>query len=136
MRLNKLLLTSSVVFAVMFVSEFLIHGVALAGLYETTVKLWRPMAEMRSLGWLMWISYLIVSPVLVYIYDRGYEAGKPGLAQGIRFGFWMGLLQSAPMALNCYAVMPIPVSLAVGWFAGGMTEMLVIGAVIGMMWKK
>ncbi|OGW79956.1 MAG: hypothetical protein A3G33_05110 [Omnitrophica bacterium RIFCSPLOWO2_12_FULL_44_17] len=136
MNAKRFVMASVAGFVVLFGLDFLIHSVGLAGLYQQTAHLWRPMAEMNRLAWLMWLSYLIMVPILVYIYSKGYGSGKPGLGQGLRFGFWMGLLQSAPMALCCYVVMPVPVSLACGWFIGGMIEMLAVGAVIGLIWKN
>ena len=124
------------VFVALAVVEFLLHSVLLAGIYEQTAGLWRTMDEIKSLSWLMHVSYLILAVVLVIIYSKGYEPAKPGLAQGLRFGVLTGLFMSVPMALNCYAVMPIPVSLALGWFVGGMTEMLIAGALIGLMYRR
>lgn len=136
MKPGKFVLTSLVIVLLWGIFDFLIHSVGLMPLYIQTAHLWRPEAEMKSLLGLMWLSYAIASPILVYIYGRGYEEGKPPLAQGLRFGFLIGLFLFAPMALNCYVVMPIPVALALGWFVGGMIEMLVIGAVIGLFWRK
>lgn len=123
------------VFFVQAVLEYLLHAVCLSGLYQATASLWRPMDEMRSLSWLMYVSYLVVAVVLTHIYSKGYESAKAGLPQGIRFGLIVGLFLSVPMALNCYAVMPISVDLAAGWFLGGLVEMTVAGAVLGLIWK-
>src|SRR3989338_11273599 len=74
------------VFVALAVVEFLLHSVLLAGIYEQTAGLWRTMDEIKSLSWLMHVSYLILAVVLVIIYSKGYEPAKPGLAQGLRFG--------------------------------------------------
>lgn len=125
---------AAIIFTALF--EFLFHSVGLMRLYAQTAFLWRTASEIRSLAWLMWLSYAVYGPVFVYIYTRGYEDGKPGLGQGTRYGFWIGLFLSVPMALNCYAVMPIPPALAAVWFAGGMAESILTGALVGLIWKK
>jgi hypothetical protein len=132
---KKFFFASIAVFFVLFVYEFLLHGVALGGLYQQTAHLWRSHTEIRNLSWLMWLSYLVMSPILVLLFSKGYETGKPALGQGVRFGLLLGIFLSAPMALNCYAVMPISITLAAGWFIGGLVEMILCGVVIGMIWK-
>jgi hypothetical protein len=106
------------------------------GIYQKTAHLWRKEPDIKALGWLMWVSYAVISWALVSIFSRGYEQEKAGLGQGIRFGVWMGILLNVPMSLNCYAVMPIPLSLPIGWILTGMIEFIVLGAVIGLIWKK
>lgn len=133
---KKFLMASLAVFVGMGIIEFLVHEIGLRGLYAQTAHLWRPEADIRSLSWLMYVSYAVFAPVFVVVFKQGYEENKPGLGQGLRYGILVGLLLSVPMALTCYAVMPIPVSLAAGWFIGGMAEMAVLGVLTGWIWKK
>ena len=136
MMTKKYLMAILAVFVGMGIIEFLINEVGLRGLYAETAFLWRPESDIRALSWLMFVSYAVFALVFVTIFKRGYEENKPGLGQGIRYGLLIGLLVSAPMALGCYVVMPIPVMLAVAWFVGGMAEMIVLGALAGWVWKK
>jgi len=48
----------------------------------------------------------------------------------------IALLYSIPMALCCYAVMPITLLLAVGWFVTGLVEFTLAGAVAGLIYRK
>jgi hypothetical protein len=133
--MKKWLMPSFAVFVLLAAAEFAIHVLALGGLYQQTAFLWRSHEQIRWMGWLMWLSYAITAPILVLIYHYGYEPSKGALFQGVRFGILMGLFLSAPMALNCYAVMPIPAALACGWFIGGMAEMVLVGAVLGLLYR-
>ncbi len=136
MGIKKYAGAMAAVFLLLLVLEYLIHSVGLMGIYQKTAYLWRKEPDIKALGWLMWVSYAVISWALVSIFSRGYEQEKAGLGQGIRFGVWMGILLNVPMSLNCYAVMPIPLSLPIGWILTGMIEFIVLGAVIGLIWKK
>lgn len=127
------LISSLVVFIVLFVTDFLIHGILLKGIYEETASIWRP--ESESLMWLMWVGYVVFAPVFVAIYKKGYDATKKGLGQGLRFGVLIGLLMSVLPTLVWYAVVPIPVSLAVYWFLGGMVQLIACGIALGLVYK-
>ena len=116
--------------------EFIDNGVLLADIYKQTAAVWRPEAQMQSLAWLFWLGYLVFAPVFTLIYTKGYEAGKEGFGQGLRFGFYVGLLTSVPMNLIWYAVLPIPATLSVYWTLAGMVEMIAIGITVGLIYRK
>ncbi len=130
------LIASIAAFVTLFVLEFVLHGICLKDLYHEYAALWRPEADMQKLMWMMWIGYLIFSPVFVYIYSKGYEEGKSGLGQGLRFGLAIGLLMAPMSALGWYAVLPIPAILSAYWLVGGLAEFIIVGAVVGLIWKK
>lgn len=83
----------------------------------------------------MWLSYAIAAPVFAFVYTKGYEAGKGGIGQGVRFGFYLGVFLAASISLGFYAALPIPGILAVYWFIGGVVEYVVVGAVVGAIYK-
>lgn len=122
-------------FVVLSALEFVLHGKLLHDLYNQTSVLWRPDVQMKSMMWMMWLGYLIFAPLFVLIYSKGYEKGKAGAGQGLRYGFWMGLLIAAPSALAWYVVLPIPVELAAAWFAGGFVEALAAGLTVGLLYR-
>jgi len=90
---------------------------------------------MKQMMWLFWISYLIFAPVFALIYVKGYEAGKGGVGQGLRFGAYMGLLTGVAMTLGWYVVLPIPAALAVYWAIAGFVEMVAAGVVVGLIYR-
>lgn len=136
MNVKRWLYASAAAFVVLTVLEFVINGVLLVGIYRQTASIWRPEADMVALSWLFWLAYLVMAPVFTLIYSQGYESHKEGMGQGLRFGFYVGLLIAIPMSLIWYAVLPIPSSLAVYWAIAGMVEMIAMGITVGLIYKK
>jgi hypothetical protein len=68
------------------------------------------------------------------IFSKGYT-GK-GIGEGLRYGFWVGLLMATPMAYDSYASYPLPYSLALQWFIYGMIQYVILGAIVAMVYGK
>ncbi|MEK7293497.1 MAG: hypothetical protein AAB049_00850 [Nitrospirota bacterium] len=135
MNTKRLALASLAVFVVFFVVDGVVNNVLLDDLYKQTASVWRPESEIQGNMWLMWLGTLILAPLFVLIYTKGYEANKPGLGQGVRFGLIVGVLLSAPQCLVWYAVLPIPAALAVWWFMTGMVESVAAGVAAGLIYR-
>ena len=127
---------SFMVFITLFALNYLIHGVLLKGMYHQTASVWRSDADIKHLMWHMWLGYLIFAPIFVCIYSKGYEEGKDRIGQGLRYGFWMGILLSVMQNLVCYAVLPIPQKLALYWIVGETLKYTCLGTVLGLAYKK
>lgn len=135
MNTKRLALASLAVFVVFSVVDGVVNNLLLADLYKQTASIWRPESEIQGNMWLMWLGTLILAPLFALIYTKGYEANKPGLGQGVRYGLIVGLLLSAPQCLVWHAVLPIPAVLSVWWFAAGMAESVAAGAATGMIYR-
>jgi hypothetical protein len=133
MNTKKYILAVIVVFIVEEFLNWIIHGVILAPLYEATASIWRPLEEMNSMMWIMWIGDLIFSIFFVYIFTKGYE--NKGAGEGLRYGFLVGCLLSVPMAFSTYATQPIPFSLAVQWLIFGIIALTILGIVAAAVYK-
>lgn len=136
MHLKRLCLASLAAFAVIFVLDWIAHGKLLMGLYSQTASVWRPMGAAHQKMWLMILGQLCFAKVFTWIYTKGYEAGKPGLGQGLRYGFLIGLLVSIAYVSVWYVVLPIPFKLALGWVASGMADCLAAGAAVGLIYRR
>lgn len=123
-----------VVFVVMMVLNFIIHQVLLGSLYRSEVMapLMRP--EGQGMLWIHFVTAIVVSFFFTLIFSKGYE-GK-GAGEGIRFGFYVGILMSIPMAYDTYAEMPIPYSLALQWFIYGLIQYILMGLAVAMVYGK
>lgn len=135
MNTKRMALASLAVFGVFFIVDGVVNTVLLADLYKQTASVWRPESEIQSNMWLMWLGTLILAPLFVLIYAKGYEANKPSLSQGVRYGLIVGVLISAPQCLAWYAVLPIPAVLPVWWFAAGMVESIAAGAATALVYR-
>jgi hypothetical protein len=135
MNTKRMAWASLAVFVVYFVVDGVVNNVLLSDLYKQTASVWRPESEIQGNMWLMWIGTLILAPLFVLIYTKGYEANKPGPGQGVRYGLIVGMLLSAPQCLVWYAVLPIPAVLAFWWFAAGMMESVAAGVAVGLIYR-
>ncbi len=135
MNTKKLLVTFIVVFVLLSVMGYIIHGVLLASTYdmEEVQAAFRPEAEMSSNMWILPVTDLFWSFFFVFFFAKGYE-GK-GIMEGLRFGFYMGLFWSLVSSYQSYVFYAIPYSLALKWFIFGMIQMLILGVVASLIYK-
>jgi hypothetical protein len=136
MNTKRWLLASVAVLVAIAVLEFVIHGMLLSGVYRQTPNVWRAQAQMQQMAWIFWIGYLVFAPFFALIYVKGYEKGKPGLGQGVRFGLYLGAMLSVMHSFVWYAILPIPLALAFYWFIAIFVEFVVAGAVAGLVYRE
>jgi hypothetical protein len=74
---------------------------------------------------------LIVCFALIY----GLLVKEKSLASGIRFGALFGLAIGVSVGFGTYIHMPIPLTLAWGWFLGGWIKAIAAGAIVGALIK-
>ena len=85
--------------------------------------------------WMMTVGQLVFAYVFAWFYTLGYESGKKGLGQGLRFGFYVGLLLAASQNFVWYVVLPVPFVLNLGWLGAAFLDSVVAGAVVGFIYK-
>lgn len=136
MNVKRWLYASLAVLVVVAVLQLIINSFLLMGIYEQTATVWRPFPEIERMTWVFWLGYLVFAPFFALIYIKGYEPGKPGLGQGLRYGLYMGVALTVMQNLVWYAVLPIPFALSFYWFLGGMVESIVAGASVGLIYKS
>ena len=129
---KKIALGTVVVFISWEILDYIIHSVILMGIYERTPQLWRPTAEMK-MGLMILVTFLSAL-FFVYLYAR--FVGEKSLQRGLFFGFVFGLATGISMGYGTYTVMPIPYSLALGWFLGSVVESSVAGLLVGWLVKE
>ena len=136
MNVKRCAMASLAAFAVIFVLDMIVHGHLLMGLYAATKSVWRPMEASHQKMWMMMLGQLFFAKIFVWIYTKGYEDGKPGLGQGLRYGFLVGLLVSISCVSVWYVVLPVPFKLALGWVFSGMADCIAAGAVVGLIYRR
>lgn len=132
MNLKRYTFASLAAFLIFQILDFIIHGVILSKTYKELVSIWRP--NMESIMWIMTITSLFMSFLLVYVFVKGYE--NRGILEGLRFGVISGLLVYAVNSINQYVIYPVPCSLLLKWLAFGMFEFIVVGVVISLIYKN
>ncbi|HZD51783.1 MAG TPA: hypothetical protein VE175_01940 [Woeseiaceae bacterium] len=122
-----------VVYVVVEVIGFLVHGIWLDETYRSLADVFRPEAEMNNMMWVMFLSAALSIFIFCYIFTKNYE-GK-GIAEGLRYGFLIGLLMAVPMALDDYVIYPLPLNLAAIWLVVGLINFMIAGAVFSVIYK-
>lgn len=132
MNMKRLLLAIVAAFAIIFGTDFLIHGFWLNPDYEATKSLWRPESEMQAHFHWMLIAQLLCAATFVIIWAKGF-AGRD-IGTGITFGLLMGMFQGIWAIIN-YVVMPLPGALATKWFLAGVVQCVLLGIVTALIYK-
>jgi len=127
MKVKRLILAILVVFLFIVAYEWLLHGVLLKGLYETTPQFWRPEATMPQYLPFLFVGQFFMAVFFGIIFAKGYE--NRGIGEGARFGLLIGLL-FAPMSLIWYAIQPLPGILIVYWILGRIVGMIIAGILL------
>jgi hypothetical protein len=116
----------------LFVWGWLLNGVVLKDVYAETPNLWRSQSEMMSLFHWIIIGQALVVFAFVTIYASGFAGG--GVIAGIRLGILLEIA-AIGMRLGFYAVQPIPGKLILYGSLGGLIEMIIVGAMVGAIYK-
>jgi hypothetical protein len=120
------------VFAAWSALDFVLHGMILASAYTATPQLWRPMVEMKT--GLMHGVVLIAAAAFVSIY--AWLISDKSVNRGVQYGLLFGVGTGISMGYGSYAVMPLPYTIAFGWFAGSVVEAVVAGWITGLIVRK
>jgi hypothetical protein len=116
----------------MFVWGWLLNGVLFKDIYAQTPNLWRSQSEMMSLFHWIPIGQGLVILAFVMIYASGFAGG--GMIAGVRLGILLEIA-AIGMRLAIYAVQPFPGKLIVYGSASGLIEMVIVGAIVGAIYK-
>jgi hypothetical protein len=116
----------------MFVWGWLLNGVLFKDIYAQTPNLWRSQSEMMSLFHWILIGQGLVILAFVMIYASGFAGG--GMIAGIRLGILLEIA-AIGMRLAIYAVQPFPGKLIVYGSVSGLIEMVIVGAIVGAIYK-
>ena len=130
--MKKMLTAFVAVFITLEVLDALIHGVILMSTYMAMQNVWRP--DMMAKMWVLHVVKIITAFFFVVIFSKGYE--NKGIMEGLRYGFYVGMIVSSGFAFGSYASFPIPHMLAIHWFLLTLVEYLIAGVVIAQVYKQ
>ena len=131
MQAKKTILAIICVTVLWAIMDFVVHGNLLAGQYQATAHLWRPMEEMNHM--VQWIMTLVFSCLYVLFYLAVVQVRT--LSNGFKFGLWYGLISGFGMyGMTCY--MPIPTSIGAAWFAACLVQSVIAGVAMGYITKE
>ena len=129
--IKKTIISIILIFIAWSLLDFVIHGILLEQTYTATAHLWRPMEDMNMpLMYLVTLGYVTCFVLIYAIFVR-----NKSLLTGIKFGALFGAAAGISMGFGSFSYMPIPLSLAVSWFAGVLIECVVAGSLVGLILK-
>ncbi len=129
--MKRILFGFLAVFVVLEVVDIIVHGVILGSVYQTLENVWRP--DMMEKMWIFHLVRLIVAFFFTFIFSKGYE--NKGIMEGIRYGFYVGMLLSVGYAYGSYASFNIPYYLALQWFLYALVEYILAGIALALVFK-
>src|SRR5437667_9966138 len=115
-----------------FVWGWLLNGVVFKDIYAQTPNLWRSQSEMMSLFHWIIIGQALIVFAFVMIYASGFAGG--GVIAGIQLGILLEIA-AIGMRVGFYAVQPFPGKLIVYASVGGRIELIIVGAIVGAIYK-
>jgi len=130
--MKRFILAFVAAYIFLFLWGWLLNGVFLKDVYAETPSLWRSQNEMMSLFHWIIIGQVLVVFAFVMIYASGFAGG--GVIAGIKLGFLLEIA-AIGMRLGFYAVQPIPGKLILYGSIGGLVEMVIVGAMVGAIYK-
>jgi len=113
---------------------FLVYGTAMAPEFARYPGVYRGEDTGPAYLPLMFAGLLLAILAVAFIYAKGYEGGS-GVAEGARFGLLVGLFVVFAFASVNYATLNVGRKIAVMTAAAGLVEWLVIGTIIGLVYK-
>jgi len=130
--LQRPILAVIAVFFTWSILDLVIHGTLLDPIYQATADLWRPVEEMRMA--LMYAVSIATAACFVMIYTC--LVTRKSLEAGLKLGALFGLASGVSMGWGFYGYMPIPLSLAWGWFLSILINYVLAGALVGAIVKS
>ncbi len=119
------------VFVTIEILEMLVNFVILGPSYQATPQIWR--ADMSSKMWIFHVVMLVGAFFFSFIFSKGFE--NNGVAEGVRYGTYIGIWLGVGKAYGTYAMIAIPYSMALQWFIYGVIEYVIAGIVLAFIFK-
>ncbi len=130
MRPARFGLAVGILFALSLLWNGVLHLVILRRANEAVQHLRR--TDLPGAMGLSLLLALLISLLFVWGWARTARTGT--VREGLGYGFFIGLLVALLVDGNQYLLYPIPASLALKWFAGGVLEFTLYGAVVSRLY--
>jgi hypothetical protein len=133
MNVTRLALAAVAAFVVDAIYGSVVYGMLLMHHFGQYPGVYRPGSDTSHMP-VLFAGILIGAIAAAYIYAKGYEGGS-GMAEGLRFGAALGVFVGGYVSLVDWAVLNIGRSLALRMAAAAFIEWVIIGVVIGLVYK-
>lgn len=130
--MKKILIGFVAVFVTLEVLDMIIHGAILMSTYSAMQNVWRP--DMMNKLWILHFVKIVTAFFFALIFSKGYE--NKGIMEGVRYGFYVGMIVSSGFAFGSYASFSINYQLALQWFFYSLIEYIIAGVVIALVFGQ
>lgn len=115
---------------VMWLVSFVLHGLVMGSTYMKYPEVFTQ--EASNPLWFLLIEVLIAFPAAVIFY-RTRGSWATGMAGGLTFGFWLGLIGSFAQLFSPIVMKGFPYYLGWCWFGINMITTLALGLTFGIL---
>jgi hypothetical protein len=133
MNVQRYVIGSLVVFVFLLVASWLFHSIIMSGWYDEASNLLRPESEGGAYIIWMIIGFLLLAFGFCFIFTKGYE--NKGIAEGLRYGLYVGLAFSVSASLINFSVYPYPWKWVVGWIIGNPIILILAGIIAAAIYR-
>jgi hypothetical protein len=127
--LKRALVSGVAILIAWTVLDLILHRYFLAPLYEVNVALWRPFDQM-NIALIYFVTFTLIA---VFVATYLLLVRPKSLRAGVAFGAFIGLALGISAGFGTYIHMPVPLTLAWGWFIGGWLKGVAAGAIVGQL---
>jgi hypothetical protein len=113
---------------------YLVYGVLLASEFARYPDIYRPPEFAATYLPPMFLGIFVAMLAAAAIYAKGYEGGN-GLTEGVRFGVLLAVFVAVLSASVNYGTLNIGRKLTLAYLVAGLVEWLMVGVVIGLVYK-
>jgi hypothetical protein len=135
MNVTRLILAAVAATLVDAVYGFLVYGTLMVGQFTAFPAVFRSAEAGAAYLPLMFACIFVGMNAVSYIYAKGYE-GRSGLQEGLRFGLLLGIVNAGYVIGTDYGILNISGQLAGLMALAGLGEWLLVGATIGLVYKR
>lgn len=122
------------VWLVMFVTDWVLHGWWLGGLYQSTAQFWKPEDEMQKWMWVAWFGNFIFSWSFVWIYTKGIS-GDNYWHQAFRYALAILMVSKWPAQIGMWAYSAYPSELIWKWMVVAFVQAMACSFVMTWTWQ-
>jgi hypothetical protein len=130
--MKKILIGFLAVFVTLELLDAIIHGGILMGTYASMQNTWRP--DMKDKLWILHFVRISTAFFFTYVFSKGYES--KGIMEGVRYGFYLGMIISSGFAFGSYSMFAINKGLALQWFFYTLIEYIIAGVVVSLVFGQ
>lgn len=133
MNYGRLVAAAAVATIVDAIYGFLVYGMAFHELFAAHANVYRPPSDVAYMP-ILFSGIFLAMLAATYIFAKGVESGG-GLAEGVRFGVVIALVEVGYASIVGYAMTNIGRRLGASMAIANFVEWVIAGAVIGLVYK-